>query len=175
MNTDSETWLVNFSMGWGSSIVSYWSRWLGNENGYKLPNGTDRYKTNHQRIPGEHLQWNAISYMECTLLVKTVKMMFPPCNCAHINGRGGRWRYKSYSAIQPNVVYKAKWGVFHNNAWHPLSFKEIKIRPHNCTIKYTILIQCTISYVPVHWNSYVMWINQLATNYNYHANTNTNI
>ena len=55
-------------------------------------------------------------------------------NCALWSGPGGGWWYKSCAYAQPNVQYKHNFGVILNHEWHPLSFIEMKIRPHNCNI-----------------------------------------
>ena len=55
-------------------------------------------------------------------------------NCALWYGPGGGWWYESCAHVQPNVQYKHKIGVLLNHQWHPLSFIEMKTRPHNCNI-----------------------------------------
>ena len=55
-------------------------------------------------------------------------------NCAQYHGPGGGWWYNQCTNIQPNVVYKGKYGVALNGKWHTLPFIEMKIRPHNCNI-----------------------------------------
>ena len=55
-------------------------------------------------------------------------------NCALWSGPGGGWWYEGCAYVQPNVQYKHSNGVVLNNQWHPLSFIEIKIRPHSCNI-----------------------------------------
>ena len=46
----------------------------------------------------------------------------------------GGWWYNRCDHIHPNVFYKSKNWILLNGSWHPLSFIEIKIRPHNCNI-----------------------------------------
>ena len=55
-------------------------------------------------------------------------------NCASNHGPGGGWWYRQCIYIQPNVVYKGRFGVYFNSQWHAFSFIEMKIRPYYCNI-----------------------------------------
>ena len=58
-------------------------------------------------------------------------------NCAINNDPpGGGWWYRSCWYIRPNVIYNHRYGIYlkANYGPIPLSFIEMKIRPHNCNI-----------------------------------------